>query len=342
MKKLLNTLYVMTPESYLKLEGENIVISKEGTVLFRVPFINLESIVCFNYLGVSPALMGKCVEDNVSLSFITPSGRYLASVEGQIKGNVSLRRKQYRIADSKGLSLKVAKNIIAAKLHNSSVTLSRTIRDHFDKVNVNALQNSIDILKSNIDKVIEANDMDSLRGIEGESARMYFAVFDHLIVVQKESFSFNVREKRPPLDNVNSMLSYMYTILALDTKSALCAVGLDPYVGFFHTDRSGRISLALDMMEELRSVLVDRFICTLINLNQVTHEDFLQKEGGGIIMTDEARKKILKEWQSKKNEEIMHPVIKEKIKIGLIPYVQAQLMAKFIRGDLDEYQPYFK
>ncbi|MDR3216778.1 MAG: type I-C CRISPR-associated endonuclease Cas1c [Clostridiaceae bacterium] len=342
MKKLLNTLYIVTPECYLSLDGNNIVQLVEGKENFRMPFVNLERIVCFNFLGVSPALMEKCAAENISLNFMSPYGKFLASITGPTKGNVTLRRSQYRIADDASAALNVAKNMVAAKLKNSAYVLCRAIRDYGERIDTARLESTAKLLKSNIQTAFNSPSADVLRGIEGESARMYFMAFDDMILNMSPLFRFNGRERRPPTDNVNAMLSFMYTILALEIKSALECVGLDPYVGFYHTDRSGRYSLALDMIEELRAPVADRFVLSLINMKQVKEDDFLQKEGGAVLMTDDGRKKILQAWQKKKDEVIEHPHINEKIKIGLIPYVQAQLMANYVRGDTDEYLAYLK
>ncbi|MDR0856514.1 MAG: type I-C CRISPR-associated endonuclease Cas1c [Clostridiales bacterium] len=342
MRKLLNTLYVTTSESYLSLDGNNIVLLVDGQEKFRIPFGNIENIICFSYLGVSPAFMEKCVQEGISVNFVSPSGKYQAGLVGAIKGNVTLRRAQYRLADDEARSLAIAKNIVAAKLKNSAYEVNRTIRDHADTVDVARLQAVEQLLKRNIATVFGVTSKESLLAVEGESARIYFMSFDEMILNKSAAFRFLGREKRPPTDNVNAMLSYFYTILGLEYKSALECVGLDPYVGFYHTDRSGRHSLALDLMEELRAVRVDRFVLSLVNLGQVTENDFLHKEGGAVLMTDDGRRKILKAWQEKKSESITHPHINEKIKIGLIPYVQAQLLAGHIRGDADEYMAYLR
>lgn len=342
MRKLLNTLYITNELAYCALDGENIVILVENKEVKRVPFVNFENIVCFNYLGCSPALMGKCGENGIPICFLRPSGRFLARVTGEIKGNVHLRRAQFeKLANENGQAcLKLAQNVIAAKFHNSRHVLARSIRDHSDKIDVDAINGTIRSISASIEAVYETRDIDSVRGYEGECSRKYFGVFDELIIKNKDDFKFVNRTKYPPLDKVNAMLSYFYTILSLDIQAALESVGLDPYIGFFHADRSGRASLALDLIEELRAYLVDRFVLSMINLQQVKGDDFLQKEGGGIIMTDECRKTMLTSWQKRKHETITHPVIKEKIEIGLIPYVQANLLAKYIRDDIPEYTPY--
>lgn len=340
MRKLLNSLYITTPNSYLSLDGENIVVLLENDEKFRMPFLNIENIICFGYMGASPALMGKCVDNNISLSFLKPNGEFMARIVGKTKGNVLLRKAQYKVSENQQMCLDFSKNLVLAKLFNSRATLQRTIRDHGDKVDAKRILDTISFIKSSINGAYDFNDFDQLRGFEGINARQYFSVFSEMIICQKEDFHMNQRSKRPPLDFLNCILSYLYTILALEVRSALETVGLDPYVGFMHTIRPGRASLALDVMEEMRAFMVDRPVISMINLLQITKSDFYQKDGGGILMTDDGRKKILKLWQERKKEIIMHPVLKEKIEIGLIPYVQALLLSKFIRGELGEYYPF--
>lgn len=340
MRKLLNTLYVTTPQSYLSLDGENLVVLLEDNEKFRMPFVNIEGIVCFGYMGASPALMGKCADKNISLSFLKPNGEYMGRIVGKTKGNVFLRKRQYELSDNEEFCLNLSQDIIAAKLLNSRLTLERTIRDHSEKINVERLRTTSKYIVGNINRVYELNNFDQLRGFEGIIARNYFSVFDDMILAQKKDFNMIERTKRPPLDNLNCMLSYLYTILSLEMRSALETVGLDPYVGFMHALRAGRPALALDLMEELRAYMVDRVVLTLINRKQMTKKDFFQKEGGGVLMKDEGRKKLLNAWQERKKEIITHPVLKEKVEIGLIPYVQAQLLSKHLRNELPEYIPF--
>jgi CRISPR-associated protein Cas1 len=341
MRKLLNTLYVTTPESYLTRDGDNIVVRVDNEDKFRIPIHNLEGVVCFGYMGASPQLMRLCSEHNVGLSFLSPSGRFQARVHGKIRGNVLLRRTQYRIADDEEQSLDIARSCIIGKIVNCKTVLGRSIRDHGEVVDSEKIRIVDGLLAESLDKAISCISADSLRGIEGNCAKWYFDVFDELILKQKDAFFLNERNRRPPLDNMNSILSFLYTLLAHDAESALETVGLDPYVGFFHTDRPGRPSLALDLMEELRPFLADRLALNLVNLQQVRNSDFMKKENGGVFITDEGRKTILGAWQKRKREEITHPYLKEKIPIGLIPYVQALLLARFIRKDIDGYPPFF-
>ncbi|MGV8168320.1 MAG: type I-C CRISPR-associated endonuclease Cas1c [Alkaliphilus sp.] len=340
MRKLLNTLYITTPNSYLSLDGENIVVLLEEDEKFRMPFVNIENIVCFGYMGASPALMGKCVNNNITLSFLKPNGEFMARIIGKTKGNVLLRKKQYSCSEKEDFRLEFSKNIVAAKIFNSRATLQRTQRERSNRIDVTNLTAVIKSLENSIEQTYEFTDMDQLRGFEGINARYYFGVFSDMIISQKDDFEMTMRTKRPPLDYLNCMLSYLYTILSLEVGAALETIGLDPYVGFMHTLRPGRPSLALDLMEELRAYMVDRLVVSMINLKYITKKDFLRKEGDAILMTDEGRKKILKGWQERKKEVIMHPFINEKIEIGLIPYVQAQLLSKYLRGDLSEYNPF--
>lgn len=337
MRKLLNTLYIMSPDRYLALEGETIVVRENNETVGRLPLHNLEGIVTFGHTGASPALMGACAKNGVFLMFMTQSGKFLASVTGEIKGSVVLRKEQYRISDNIDRSVPIARNMIIGKIYNSKWVLERTIRDHSLQVNVNDIKG----VSSNLDKAIlglqQCDSIEEIMGVEGNSASQYFSVFDHLILNNKESFYFQQRNRRPPLDNVNAMLSFIYTILANECAAALMTVGLDPYVGFLHQDRPGRASLALDLMEELRSTYADRFVLTLINRKEVKAADFITKENGAVLLTDDGRKTILNAWWKRKKEQLTHPYLEEKIEWGLVPYVQALLLARYIRGDLDEY-----
>ena len=282
MKKLGNVLYITTPQAYLSLDGETVVVKKEKKQSTRLPLHNLEAIVCFNYQGVSPALMGACVERNIGLSFLRPSGRFLARVTGRVKGNLLLRKKQYRLAQDENTTVSVAASCLSAKIFNSRQVVNRAIRDHNLLVDVSALQASSNFLKQTLLAIQSADNLDTLRGLEGSAAKQYFGIFDKLILHQKQEFSFRGRNRRPPRDNVNALLSFLYTLLTYEMSSALETVGLDPQVGFLHADRPGRPSLALDLIEELRPVLADRLVLTLINRKQVKGSGFVSKESGGI------------------------------------------------------------
>ena len=341
MRKLLNTLYVTTPESYLARDGENVVVRVENEEKFRIPIHNLEAIVCFGYMGASPQLMQLCTENNVSLSFLSPSGRFLGRVSGRVRGNVLLRRTQYLRADNREESLEIAKAFIVGKLVNCRTVLGRGIRDHGAVIDCDKVRAADALLIENLLKIEDCTSADMLRGIEGNCAKFYFVTLDELILKQKDDFYLVERNRRPPLDNMNALLSFLYTLLAHDLESALETVGLDPYVGFFHTDRPGRPSLALDMMEELRPFMADRLALNLVNMKQISGRDFMKKENGGVILTDDGRKAVIAAWQKRKREMITHPYLNEKIPIGLLPYVQAMLMARFLRGDIDGYPPFF-
>ncbi len=341
MRKLLNTLYVTTPESYLHRDGENVLVKVGSEEKFRIPAHNLEGIVCFGYMGASPHLMQLCSEHNIGLSFLTPHGKFLGRVNGRVRGNVLLRRTQYRVADNPTASLTISKGFIAGKIVNCRTVLGRSLRDHGEIIRSDRIRYADNLLIENLEKIENCQDADTLRGIEGNCAKFYFDVLDELILKQKTDFFIHDRNRRPPLDNMNALLSFIYTLLAHDMESALETVGLDPYVGFFHTDRPGRVSLALDMMEELRPFIADRLAISLINLQQISAKDFVKKETGAVFLTDDGRKTLLGAWQKRKQDEITHPYLNEKIPVGLIPYAQSLLMARFLRGDIDGYPPFF-
>ena len=334
MRKLLNTLYVTTPEAYLSKDGLNVVVSVEKEELFRIPILNIENIVTFGYMGASPGLMKLCMDNNVSLSFMTPQGRFIGRVQGATRGNVLLRKKQYSLSEDENVALHLAKLFITGKVFNSRSILQRYIRDNGADEEVESAVKQLDWRRK---RVMLAENIDILRGEEGNAANTYFDVFDHLILHQKDDFPFNGRSRRPPKDEVNAMLSFVYTLIANDMAAALESVGLDPYVGFMHTLRPGRISLALDMMEELRAYLGDRLVLSMINRKQVTKKDFIRQGDESFVMTDDCRKELLTTWQKRKKEMIEHPYLKEKIPIGLLPYAQAMLLARFLREDLDDY-----
>jgi len=338
VRKLLNTLYVTTPHAYLSRDGENVVVSVDSEETFRVPVHNLEGIVCFNYTGASPGLMGLCCERNVPICYLSQSGRFLARVTGPVTGNVLLRRTQYRVADTDARSL--AASFVAGKILNCRNVLLRFVRDHEGKPGVPKVKEAARRLLDYWERLQACGNTDAVRGVEGDAARAYYAVFDYLITCPSEALRFNGRTRRPPLDPVNALLSFFYTLLTYECASALETVGLDPQVGFLHRDRPGRLSLALDVVEELRPYLVDRFVLTLLNNGQVTPEGFVRKETGAVIMEDATRRAILAEWQKRKRGEITHPFLEERLMIGLIPYVQALLLARHLRGDLEGYPPF--
>ena len=337
MKKLLNTLYVTSENSYLALDGENVVVFENKTELGRVPLHNLEEIVSFGYRGTSPALMGACVDRNISLCYLTPQGKFLARISGEIKGNVILRQQQYTSSRDESISLGIAKNCILGKVYNARWVLERAVRDHSMQIDVDQVRAASSFLKNSLELIQNSQSMDQLRRYDVEAASIYFGVFNQLILQQKKDFVFKGRNKRPPLDPVNALLSFVYTLLTNTITSALESVGLDPYVGYLHTDRPGRASLSLDLIEELRAVLADRFVLTLINRKLIAGKNFSQKENGAVLMDDEIRRRVLTEWQNKKKEIITHPYLQEKVEWGMVPYVQALLLARYLRGDLDGY-----
>lgn len=339
MRKMLNILYVTSSDAYLGRDGENVVVYKNDEVLSRVPVHILEGIVCFNYTGASPALMGLCAERGVAMSFLNENGKFYARVEGPVSGNVLLRRRQYRMADDKDFAAKMAASCVIGKVANCRTVLQRSIRDHGDKIDRDSVINAVNRMANQIRRLgdHESSDVDVIRGIEGEAARLYFACLSELILEDKENFRMKGRSRRPPLDRFNSLLSYLYTLLVHETRAALETVGLDPAVGYLHKDRPGRPSLALDLMEELRPVLADRLAISLINRKQIRAEGFSVLPTGGVIMDDETRKTVLLAWQTRKRDEIVHPYLEEKIHLGLLPYVQALLLARYFRGDIDGY-----
>ena len=340
MKHLLNTLYVTTQGSYLSREGETVLVRVDGETKLQVPIHTLGGIVCFGQVSMSPFLMGLCGERNVAVSFLTERGRFMARVEGPVSGNVLLRREQYRRADNMEISAQIARAMVVAKIANSRTVLLRAARERPDDSGAPYLAEAANYLAQLLKDMDAPAPLDVVRGIEGDAAKTYFSVFNHLITAQKEAFFFHERSRRPPLDNMNGILSFLYTLLAHDMASALETVGLDPAVGYLHRDRPGRSGLALDMMEEFRSYLADRLALSLINRQQIKGEGFRKTETGAVLMDDGTRKEVLIAYQKRKQEEIQHPFLGEKMAIGLLPYVQALLMARYLRGDLDGYPPF--
>ena len=340
MRKLLNTLFVTTEDAYLSLDGENVVVNREKQEIARFPLHGLCGIVSFSYAGASPALMGACVQRDINLAFCTPRGRFLARVNGMGGGNVLLRRTQYRVADDLLHSCRISRNMIFGKLYNSRWSIERTRRDHKLRIDEQAFSAASQTIQNLLPAVMEETDLEELRGLEGAGANAYFAVFDDMILREKETFFYHGRNRRPPLDKVNAMLSFAYSLLTNDCAAALESVGLDAYVGFMHRDRPGRVSLALDLMEELRPCFADRFVLTLINNRVLSGSDFETAESGAVLLTDQGRRKFLKSWQERKQEQIKHPYLEEKIPWGLVPYVQALLLSRYLRDDLDAYPPF--
>lgn len=338
MKKHLNTLFVTTQGAYLAKDGETVAVRIEGKTMLRVPMHTLDSIVCFGNVGSSPFLMGFCGERQVGLSFLSENGRFLARVQGPTSGNVLLRREQYRRADDPEFSATVAGACILGKIANCRTVLLRSLRDHGDKVDQQEMQEAIDRLGAAIRRLQRGMDLDAARGVEGDAARVYFGVLDHLIVRDKEYFYMRQRSRRPPLDRINCLLSFLYTLVLNDIRSAVEAVGLDPAVGFLHRDRPGRAGLALDLMEEFRP-MADRLAVSLVNLGQLRRDDFVISDGGAVRMSDKARKTLLVAYQKRKQEEMVHPFLEEKMTLGLFFHIQALLFARYLRGELDGYPP---
>lgn len=337
MKKHLNTLYITTQQAYLHKEGQSVVVRVEKENRLRLPVHTLDGIVCFGAVSMSPFLMHHCAESNVAVSFMSEYGKFLARVQGPVSGNVLLRRQQYRIADQSEEAARITRHLLIGKLANSRTVLRRALRDHGSQ---ESLRQGISRITQYLNRLQRPADVDTLRGIEGEAAASYFAAFPQLITVSDEAFVFAGRNRRPPMDPVNALLSFLYTLLVHDCRSALEGVGLDPCVGFLHTDRPGRPSLALDLMEEFRAFLADRLVLSLINRRQIQPDDFKESAGGAVMMTDKARKVVLSAWQKRKQEEITHPYLEEKCKVGLVPHLQAQLLARYLRGDLEAYPPF--
>lgn len=340
MKQLLNTLFVTSEDVYLSLDGENVVANRDGAAVARYPLHTLQSIVTFSYPGASPALMGACARREIGLAFCTPRGRFLARVSGPAQGNILLRRMQYRTADDPAQSCRIARNMIFGKVYNARWSVERTKRDHAMRVDTGRLAEVSAQLQGLLPQIAAETSLESLRGLEGSGATAYFGVLDEMILREKETFFFHERSRRPPLDAFNALLSFAYSLLAHDCASALESVGLDAYVGFLHRDRPGRESLALDLMEELRACMADRFVLTIVNNRVLKASDFVFRESGAVLLTDEGRRTFLRRWQERKYETITHPFLEEKLPWGLVPYVQSLLLARYLRGDLDDYPPF--
>ena len=337
MKKLLNTLYVSDENAYLSCDGDTVVCKSEGKQELKLPLLNLESICCFSYIGCSPALMGKCVERGVALSFFTPGGKFLARVSGKSQGNVYTRVRQNEVFSQNALAL--VRNTVAVKLSNTRQLVERSLRDHPENEAADKLFSLSQTLKRQIDAVYECKDIDAARGIEGSCANAYFESFNALIRNKNEAFIMHGRSKHPPFDAVNALLSFLYAMMTNDLVSALESVGLDSCMGFYHTLRPGRASLACDLVEEVRCI-AERVALTLINLKILNEKDFDRQLGGAVYLNDDGRKKVLAKWQEKKREEFKYPVLNQKVQYGLLPFIQANLLAKYVRGEIAEYPPF--
>lgn len=337
MKQHLNTLFVTTPGAYLAKIGKTVAVRIEGDVKLRVPIHGIGSIVCFGAIGVSPGLMGLCAQAGVSLTVCNMFGRFMAQVMGATKGNVHLRRSHYRMADDEGRAVAIARACVAAKIANCRTLVLRSAREQSNERVTADLQEAAGVLARSVRAAVAATALDELRGVEGDAARAYFGVFNRMIVAQGDAFAYRRRSRRPPLDPVNSLLSFTYAMLALDVKAACESVGLDSAVGFLHRDRSGRPGLALDLMEELRPVIADRVVLTLINRRQVQPVGFEVQATGAVLMTDSTRRTVLKAYQERKQEALVHPFLEERVTLGLVPFLQARLLARHIRDELDGY-----
>jgi len=340
MRRMLNTLYVTSEGAWLRKDGANLVVEVDGVERGRAPLHMLDGVVSFGRPGGSPALMAACAEARVAVSYLSPNGRFMARVEGPRSGNVLLRRTQFRVADDPARTVPIVRGIVAAKAFNQRTVVLRALRDHADTMPAPAAD-ALSAVERRLGDVARrtliVTDVDGLRGLEGEAAAAYFGIFDSLIRSPDPAFRFRGRSRRPPLDRINALLSFLYAMLGHDCRSALESHGLDPQVGFLHADRPGRASLALDLMEELRPVLADRLALSLVNRGQVSADDFTVEEAGGVRLTDDARKRVLVAWQERKRDELRHPFLGETAPLGLVAHLQAQLLARHLRGDLDGY-----
>ncbi len=337
MRKLLNTLYITNELAYLSLDNENFICKVDGNEVLRVPFDNIENVVCFNYLGCSPAVMGKCVEKLIPINFMSPSGKFLAKVCGETKGNVFLR--VFQIDKFRGNGIKLAQNSVAAKISGHVRLIKRSMHDNINLRNDEEIRKVLNTLNEGIEKIYSAREIDEILGIEGMCAKNYFSVFGKLITNDRVNFKFSYRNKRPPLDPINAILSFVYSLYTSEYASALETVGLDSYIGFCHSLRSGRASLACDLVEEVRAI-AERFVLTLVNLRILGENDFEYQVSGAVFLNSDGRKKVITKWQEKKRTSVDHKYLKQKIQFGLIPYVQSNLLAKYIRGDINEYPPF--
>lgn len=340
MKVIQNTLYVLTQGAYLHHDHQSVKVDIEKKTRMSIPLHNIESIACFGNIMISPHLMGLCAKAGVSITFLSMNGYFMARVDAPVSGNVLLRREQFRLADQPEATTAIAKYIVAGKLQNSRTVLLRSARDKAQNDDESLLRSAASSLAQELRLLETSDNCDKIRGHEGNAARIYFGVFDRMIHAYREDFKMNRRSRRPPRDRVNCLLSFVYALLINDCVGALVSAGLDPNVGYLHGDRPGRPSLALDLMEEFRSIFADRFVLTLINRKQVSHDDFIIREGGAVEMKDKTRRAVVHAWQQRKQDEITHMLLEQKSNIGLIPHLQAKIMARHIRGDMEAYVPF--
>lgn len=341
MKKLLNTLFLTKPKAQVHKDGECLLVKDQGQVVLRTPIHLLGGVVCLGRIYVSPQALAHCAENNVAVSYLSENGRFWGRLQGPVSGNVLLRKQQYRVSDNEAQAGDIARAVVAAKIANCRTVLRRAARSGQSEERGGDLGQAADQLGAILERLEPEYDLARIRGLEGEAASAYFEVFDHLISQQKEDFFFQGRSRRPPLDRVNALLSFTYTLLVHDVSAACQAVGLDPQVGFLHRDRPGRPSLALDLMEEFRPIMADRLVLSLINLRKISAKSFKPTGSGAVSMTDEGRKALIVAYQGRKKDKIHHPFLNEKLAMGLIPFVQALLLARNLRGDLDAYPAYF-
>lgn len=340
MRRYLNTLYVTTEGAYVRKDGANVVVEVEGTERLRVPVHMLGGLVAFGRVGLSPPLMGFCLEQGITITHLTENGRFLARIEGAVSGNVLLRRAQYRSADDAEACAALVRAIVTGKCVNQRSVVRRALRDHGASLvaGASAALEAAELRLTDIARRAgRPAGVDELRGLEGEAAAVYFGIFDHLILSEDAAFRFTGRSRRPPLDPVNALLSFVYTLLVHDCRAALETVGLDPAAGFLHALRPGRPSLALDLMEEFRPNMADRLVLSFINRGQVGAAAFRRMEGGAVLLAEAARKDVLVAWQERKKDDLVHPFLEERVAVGLLPHVQAQLLARWLRGELDAY-----
>lgn len=341
MKQLLNTLYVSTEGAWLRLEGETLVVMIEKDKRLQVPLHHLGGIVCIGRVNLSNMLMARCMEDGRSIVWLSENGRFQARVEGAVSGNILLRQAQFRAADDPDLVLTLAKSFIAGKLRNSRQVLLRSARDSRDESDANSLRAAADGLAVNLRNLEYAGDLDRVRGLEGDAARIYFERMTLMLrPATRKDFAFSGRTRRPPRDPLNALLSFLYALLLTDCRSALESVGLDSQLGFLHAVRPGRHALALDLLEEFRCVLGDRLALTLVNRAQINRKDFEFNPGGSVLLNDEGRKKVIVAYQERKKDQLVHPVLAQKVEVGLLPLLQARFLARYLRGDLEAYIPY--
>lgn len=341
MHTLLNTLYVMTPQAYVHLENATVRIDVERQKKLQVPLHHIGSLVCFGNVMVSPALMHRLADEGKSLVLLEEHGRFKARLEGPVSGNILLRQAQHRLAADPGFVLETTRILIAGKLKNSRSLIMRGARESFDSEEATALTRTADDLAASLRALKTAPDLDSIRGIEGEAARGYFRALNLIIKPQaREDFFLDGRTRRPPLDRFNALLSFLYSMLMNDCRSALESVGLDPQLGFLHAVRPGRAALALDLQEEFRAILADRLALTLVNRGQINADDFDLREGGAVMLNDKGRRKVITAWQERKREELSHPLLETKLPRAILPFLQARFLARTLRGDMATYLPY--